>query len=213
MSFLKNSFFISFEGIDGCGKSTQVRLLSEKMNSESVNTLVVREPGGHAISEDIRKILLNNEYFNMSIRTEALLMASSRSQLTKDIIIPALKKRSLIIADRYSDSTLAYQGGGRGIDVKWLISLNKFATYNIEPDLTIYIDVDVEEGLMRRKIKNSDRLESLGYEFQEKVRNQYLKLVKLFPERIVTINGMQSTEEICKEIWEAIMNRINLNER
>ena len=213
MSSFKSSFFISFEGIDGCGKSTQVKLLSKKMKSKSIDTVMVREPGGNTISEDIRKILLNNEFFNMSSRTEALLMAASRSQLTRDIIIPSLEKGSLIIADRYSDSTLAYQGGGRGIDVEWLISLNRFATYNTKPNLTIYLDVEVEEGLRRRKIKNSDRLESLGFEFQEKVRNQYIKLVKLFPERIVSINGMQSTEEICKEIWKIIINRIDLNAR
>ena len=213
MSSFKSSFFISFEGIDGCGKSTQVKLLNKKMKSMSIDSIVVREPGGNAISEDIRGILLNNEFFNMSSRTEALLMAASRSQLTRDIIIPSLSKGSIIIADRYSDSTLAYQGGGRGIDVEWLISLNKFATYNTKPDLTIYLDVEVKEGLRRRKIKNLDRLESLGFEFQEKVRNQYIKLVKLFPERIVSINGMQSNEKICEEIWEIIKNRIDLNAR
>tara|TARA_Y100000817_G_scaffold48944_2_gene34877 strand:- start:22286 stop:22927 length:642 start_codon:yes stop_codon:yes gene_type:complete len=213
MSSFKSSFFISFEGIDGCGKSTQVKLLNKKMKSMSIDSIVVREPGGNTISEDIRGILLNNDFFNMSSRTEALLMAASRSQLTRDIIIPSLSKGSLIIADRYSDSTLAYQGGGRGIDVEWLISLNKFATYNTKPDLTIYLDVEVEEGLRRRKIKNLDRLESLGFEFQEKVRNQYIKLVKLFPERIVSINGMQSNEKICEEIWEIIKNRIDLNAR
>ena len=157
MSSFKSSFFISFEGIDGCGKSTQVKLLNKKMKSMSIDSIVVREPGGNTISEDIRGILLNNDFFNMSSRTEALLMAASRSQLTRDIIIPSLSKGSLIIADRYSDSTLAYQGGGRGIDVEWLISLNKFATYNTKPDLTIYLDVEVEEGLRRRKIKNLDR--------------------------------------------------------
>ena len=213
MSSFKSSFFISFEGIDGCGKSTQVKLLNKKMKSMSIDSIVVREPGGNTISEDIRGILLNNDFFNMSSRTEALLMAASRSQLTRDIIIPSLSKGSLIIADRYSDSTLAYQGGGRGIDVEWLISLNKFATYNNIPNLTIYLDVEVEEGLRRRKIKDLDRLESLGFEFQEKVRNQYIKLVKLFPERIVSINGMQSTEKICEEIWEIIRNRIDLNAR
>ena len=213
MSSFKSSFFISFEGIDGCGKSTQVKLLNKKMKSMSIDSVVVREPGGNTISEDIRGILLNNDFFNMSSRTEALLMAASRSQLTRDIIIPSLSKGSLIIADRYSDSTLAYQGGGRGIDVEWLISLNKFATYNTQPDLTIYLDVEVEEGLRRQKIKNLDRLESLGFEFQEKVRNQYIKLVKLFPERIVSINGMQSNEKICEEIWEIIKNRIDLNAR
>ena len=213
MSSFKSSFFISFEGIDGCGKSTQVKLLNKKMKSMSIDSIVVREPGGNTISEDIRGILLNNDFFNMSSRTEALLMAASRSQLTRDIIIPSLSKGSLIIADRYSDSTLAYQGGGRGIDVEWLISLNKFATYNTQPDLTIYLDVEVGEGLRRRKIKNLDRLESLGFEFQEKVRNQYIKLVKLFPERIVSINGMQSNEKICEEIWEIIKNRIDLNAR
>ena len=132
---LNRSYFISFEGIDGSGKSTQAKLLIERLNSNSIETCFVREPGGTKISEEIRKILLDDRAEEMSSRTEAMLMCASRAQLTKNIIMPELKSGKWVIADRYSDSTLAYQGGGRGIDLDWLVKLNEFATFGTQPCL------------------------------------------------------------------------------
>ena len=132
--------FISFEGIDACGKSTQVKLLLAEMNKNSNCTVLVREPGGSTISEEIRQILLNDKLDDMSFRTEALLMTGSRAQLTNEKIYPTLSIGKNVIADRYSDSTLAYQGGGRGLDIKWLIELNRFATNNLNPDVTFLLD-------------------------------------------------------------------------
>ena len=145
-------FFLSFEGIDACGKSTQVKLLLNQMNKSSNNTILVREPGGSIISERIREILLDKNLHELSERTEALLMTASRSQLTYEKILENLNRGKNVISDRFSDSTLAYQGGGRDIDIEWLVKLNKFATFDLEPDITFLIDVHPEEALKRKDI-------------------------------------------------------------
>jgi len=204
---LNKSYFISFEGIDGSGKSTQARLLIEKLNSKSIETCIVREPGGTKISEEIRKILLDDSAEEMSSRTEAMLMCASRAQLTKNIIIPELKSGKWVIADRYSDSTLAYQGGGRGIDLDWLVRLNDFATFGIQPDVTFYIDVDTDIGLQRRNNISDDRIEKAGLEFQNEIRNKYLEIINNFSNRCVLIDGKLSIKEISNLIWKEIINR------
>lgn len=204
---LNKSYFISFEGIDGSGKSTQAKLLIERLNSNSIETCFVREPGGTKISEEIRNILLDDRAEEMSSRTEALLMCASRAQLTKNIIIPELKSGKWVIADRYSDSTLAYQGGGRGIDLDWLVRLNNFATFGIEPDVTFYIDIDPNIGLQRRKNISADRIESAGLEFQNEIRNKYLEIIDNFSNRCVLVDGKLSIKEISHLVWKEIKNR------
>ena len=204
---LNKSYFISFEGIDGSGKSTQAKLLIEKLNSKSIETCFVREPGGTKISEEIRKILLDDSAEEMSSRTEAMLMCASRAQLTKNIIIPELKSGKWVIADRYSDSTLAYQGGGRGIDLDWLVRLNDFATFGIQPDVTFYIDVDSDIGFQRRRNISGDRIESAGLEFQNEIRNKYLEIIDNFSNRCVLVDGKLSIKEISDLIWKEIKNR------
>ena len=204
---LNKSYFITFEGIDGSGKSTQAKLLIEKLNSNSIETCFVREPGGTKISEEIRNILLDNRTEEMSSRTEAMLMCASRAQLTKNIIIPELKSGKWVIADRYSDSTLAYQGGGRGIDLDWLVRLNDFATFGIQPDVTFYIDVDTDIGLQRRNNIFDDRIEKAGLEFQNEIRNKYLEIINNFSNRCVLIDGKLSIKEISDLIWKEIINR------
>ena len=204
---LIKSYFISFEGIDGCGKSTQAKLLIEKLNSVNIETSFVREPGGTKISEEIRSVLLDTRDEEMSDRTEALLMCASRAQLTKNIIIPELDSGKWVIADRYSDSTLAYQGGGRGLDLDWLIKLNNFATFGIAPDITFYIDVDVETGYRRRKKISSDRIESAGSEFQKEIRNKYFEIIDKFNERCINIDGNLSVDEISNTIWKETKRR------
>ena len=204
---LNKSYFISFEGIDGSGKSTQAKLLIERLNSNSIETCFVREPGGTKISEEIRNILLDDRAEEISSRTEALLMCASRAQLTKNIITPELKAGKWVIADRYSDSTLAYQGGGRGIDLDWLVRLNNFATFGIEPDVTFYIDVDPNIGLQRRKNISADRIESAGLEFQNEIRNKYLEIIDNFSNRCVLVDGKLSIKEISHLVWKEIKNR------
>ena len=201
--------FISFEGIDGCGKSTQVKLLLDRLSSEGYETKLVREPGGTDISEKIRKILLNKNNNKMSSRAEALLMTASRAQLTKEEIIPALNDGVCVIADRFKDSTLAYQGGGRGLDHDLLVGLNDFATYDIDPDLTIFLDISSKNAFSRSNTQNADRIESAGLEFQEKVREEYLKIAKRFDDRFLTIDGQDSISLIHSTIWENTINCIN----
>ena len=198
--------FITFEGIDGCGKSTQVKKLVEFFNKTKKTAIFVREPGGTQISEEIREILLNRHLEDISDRTEALLMTGSRSQLTHEIIIPNLNKGLHVVADRYSDSTLAYQGGGRQIDIEWLIRLNKFATYDIEPNVTFYIDVLPEEAL-KRKNQEKDRIEMAGIELQSRVRDAYLEIAKRFQSRYLIIDGHDSIDNIHDIIISHIKQR------
>lgn len=209
MSTSNKGAFISFEGIDGCGKSTQVKLLLEKLDKEDIACSLIREPGGTQVSEEIRSVLLKTRTENMSSRAEALLMTASRAQLTKEKIKPALEDGICIIADRFKDSTLAYQGGGRGINIEYLIELNNFATYDLDPDLTILIDISSVEAKNRSVVSDPDRIESVGLEFQEEVRNLYLDLADRFPERFLKIDGNESIEVIHGRIWEKTINCIN----
>jgi len=205
MSISKGKF-ISFEGIDACGKSTQVKLLLKEMNTSSNKTILVREPGGSTISEEIRDILLNSKLNEMSDRTEALLMTGSRAQLTYEKIISNLDEGKNVIADRYSDSTLAYQGGGRGLDIEWLIKLNQFATYNLSPDVTFLIDLHPEEAIKRKDIEN-DRIEKAGIDLQINVRNTYLEIAKRFDDRIVVLDGHNQVNIIHQKIVKELSRR------
>ena len=198
--------FISFEGIDACGKSTQVKLLLKEMNTSSNKTILVREPGGSTISEEIRDILLNSKLNEMSDRTEELLMTVSRAQLTYEKIISNLDEGKNVIADRYSDSTLAYQGGGRGLDIEWLIKLNQFATYNLSPDVTFLIDLHPEEAIKRKDIEN-DRIEKAGIDLQINVRNAYLEIAKRFDDRIVVLDGHNQVNIIHQKIVKELSRR------
>ena len=204
MSTSTKNIFISFEGIDGCGKSTQVDLLINKLNELKIPSLLVREPGGSKIAEDIRSILLDNANSLMSNETEALLMTASRAQLTREVILPKLNEGYVVIADRFQDSTIAYQGGGRGLDISFLKILNLFATNNLIPNLTFYIDISANEGLRRTAMNEFDRIENAGENFQVNVRNEYLKLVKMEPQRVFLVDGTKTISDIHKEIWSKI---------
>jgi dTMP kinase len=207
MSISNKSLFISFEGIDACGKSTQVKMLMKRFELDGIDSLLVREPGGTQISEEIRSVLLRVRNENMSERTEALLMTASRAQLTHDVIIPSLESGLIVIADRFKDSTLAYQGGGRGLDVNYLLQLNDFATFELDPEMTFFIDISADEGEKRLNSKNPDRIEGAGKIFQEKVREQYLKLARIHSDRFIVLDGKNSPEEIHQIIWSEISKR------
>ena len=204
MSTSTKNIFISFEGIDGCGKSTQVELLIKKLNSLKIRSLLVREPGGSKIAENIRSILLDNANRLMSNETEALLMTASRAQLTREVIIPKLNEGFVVVADRFQDSTIAYQGGGRGLDISFLEMLNLFATNHIIPNMTFYIDISAKEGLKRTISNEFDRIENAGEAFQVRVRNEYLKLTKKEPQRVFLVDGTKTVTEIHEEIWSKI---------
>ncbi|NHZ86016.1 MAG: dTMP kinase [Planctomycetia bacterium] len=207
MSTFSKGKFITFEGIDGCGKSTQVKMLVENLEQLNMDVITIREPGGTRISESIRDILLYRDTHELDERTESLLMTASRAQLTKEKILPALNNGTWVIADRYADSTLAYQGGGRKIDVEWLVKLNKFATFDTEPDLTFFIDISPDEGIRRQKTKQ-DRIEQAGIDFQKRTRERYLKLAERYSNRIIIINGQEDINTIHNNIWKEFEQRM-----
>ena len=206
MSSSNNAKFITFEGIDGCGKSTQAKLLLEFLNKSGVETILVREPGGTNISESIREILLHSSSGQMGDRTEALLMTASRAQLTQDVIIPNMDQGKFVIADRYSDSTLAYQGGGRNLDIEWLIELNNYATFTLLPDITFFVDIRSDEAL-RRLDSNKDRIEGEGIEFQTRVRKTYHELAERFNDRYVILDGYSEIGDIHQNVLNEMIKR------
>ena len=206
MSSSNSAKFITFEGIDGCGKSTQAKLLLEYMNKSGVETILVREPGGTNISESIREILLHSSSTQMGDRTESLLMTASRAQLTQEVIIPNMDQGKFVIADRYSDSTLAYQGGGRNLDIEWLIELNNYATFTLLPDITFFVDIRSEEAL-RRLDSNKDRIEGEGIEFQARVRKTYHELAERFNDRYIILDGYGEIDDIHQKVLNEMIRR------
>jgi len=206
MSTSDKARFISFEGIDGSGKTTQATLLLDKLIQNGKQGILVREPGGTPVSEAIRHVLLTKGNRQMVARTEALLMTASRSQLTKEVILPNLEQNRWVIADRYADSTLAYQGGGRELNLDWLQDLNKFATYDLEPNVTFVIDILPKEAL-RRRGQTEDRIEEEGITFQKQVRRTYLELAQQYSDRIIVIDGHMDREIIQDNIWDEIKRR------
>ena len=211
MSTSDKARFISFEGIDGSGKTTQATLLLDKLIQKGKQGILVREPGGTPISEAIRHVLLTKGNRQMVARTEALLMTASRSQLTKEVILPNLEQNRWVIADRYADSTLAYQGGGRELNLDWLQDLNKFATYDLEPNVTFVIDILPKEAL-RRRGQTEDRIEEEGIAFQKRVRRTYLELAQQYSDRIIVIDGHMDREIIQDNIWDEINRRYFLTQ-
>ena len=198
--------FISFEGVDGCGKSTQVKLLKDKIASEGIKVELVREPGGLKISEEIRKILLNPDNSSMNYETEALLMTASRAQLTEEVIKPLLAKGFFVLADRFSDSTLAYQGGGRKLNIDILKKINSFATKNLVPDITFLIDIKPEDAVLRSGVSSPDRIEGAGVDLQKDVQKTYISLAKEFSNRFIVLDGYDSISSIHSIIWDKIIN-------
>ncbi len=194
--------FITFEGIEGSGKSTQVRKLVAALQQQGLPYLTTREPGGTVISEAIRSILLNPDYAEMKPETELLLYCASRVQHTGELIIPALQEGKIVICDRYFDSTYAYQGAARALDENLIDTLTMFATYGRIPDITFLIDLPVEIGLSRIQERTLDRLEKEDRAFHERVRKQFLSIANKCPSRYYVLNG--SDEPDC--IHEKIMS-------
>lgn len=192
--------FIAFEGLDGCGKSTQLNLLFNYLKSLNKKVIKVREPGGTEVGETIRSILLNRD-IDINERAELLLFLSSRAQLVEEIIKPAIKSGYYVLADRFADSSVAYQGGGRNLGMETVDLLNRFATDNVYPDLVFFIDISVDLALKRLNLKNKDRLEKEGRDFLEKVRNSYMEIAKT-KSNFIIINGERDVNEIFSEIKE-----------
>ena len=201
--------FITFEGIDGCGKSTQALRLERRLQEEGNAPLLLREPGGTPISEDIRKVLLNPDNLSMAPENEALLLAASRSQLLKEVIIPNLAKETIVLCDRYIDSTLAYQGFGRDLPQEWLRQINRLAFELAIPDKTFLFDLPVDVALSRLGDRQRDRIESTGVDFLEKVRTGFLTLAEQESDRYIILDGQNQTEELEKEISSQVLKIIS----
>lgn len=190
--------FISLEGIDGCGKTTLKENLLGRLG-QKYPVIGIREPGGTVISEKIRDMLLDVRNDGIIGKTEALLYAAARSQLVEEVIRPALTEGKIIIADRYMDSTIAYQGYGRGLDLTFLEDLNRICTGGLKPDLTLLLDIDPREGQKRRQKEIPDRLEQEGLEFQTRIRDGYLELWNREPERIKRLDARHNPQELLAE--------------
>ena len=203
--------FITLEGPEGSGKTTAVEAAVKELEARGYQIVRTREPGGTPIAEQIRNVILDKENTKMDPRTEALLYAASRRQHLVEKVWPALKEGKIVICDRYLDSSLAYQGGARGLGVENILNVNMFATENTFPDLTLLFDITPEEGLKRIAANASrevNRLDLEKLEFHHKVRNTFLELAKKYPERYVIIDASKSREEVAKATLDAILSRL-----
>ncbi|MFH0735964.1 MAG: dTMP kinase [bacterium] len=198
--------FITFEGLDFCGKSTQVKLLIEYLEKKGNKVCLLREPGGTAISEKIRDILLDKKNYEMCIESELLLFYASRAQLIKEKILPELAAGNIVISDRFHDSSTAYQGYGRGLSVQFIDKLNEFVVNNSSPNITFFIDLPInviEKRKLNCKKEDLDRIESSELEFWQRVRIGYHQIAKK-ESRFCIIDGTKSIEEIHLSIIDAI---------
>ena len=203
--------FITFEGIDKSGKTTQSQILIKKLEDNGFTVLFLREPGGTKISEKIRDLLLDNNNNEMFPSTEYLIYSASRTQLVNEVIIPALKDKKVVVCDRYYDSSVAYQGYGRGIDLQIIKTLNNFAA-PVCPDITFFIDIDIEESNRRtaRMNEEKDRLESSGDTFYNKVRKGFLSVATAEPQRFIVLDGKESKEALSDQIWKNVSNKLGI---
>ena len=194
---MNRGIFITMEGPDGSGKSTQIELLKQYLEGAGYDVLITREPGGNRISEAIRGIILNSEYTEMSPVTEMMLYASARAQLIAEVIGPAIESGKAVISDRFVDSSLVYQGMARGLGVETVYEINKVAIGEYMPQLTIMLDLPAEVGISRKKDqKELDRMELESLEFHKKVAAGYREMAQRFPERIKSIDATLPIEEI-----------------
>ncbi|MEW6418187.1 MAG: dTMP kinase [Nitrospirota bacterium] len=202
--------FISFEGIEGTGKTIQSRLLYEYLTKKGYEVTLTGEPGGTRIGLKIRDMLLSIENKGMTPLAELLLYNASRAQHIQEVILPVMNKGAIIITDRFTDSTVAYQGYGRGIDLSIINSLKRMVAADLQPDITILLDLDVEVGLRRnRGINKMDRLELEDVEFHKRVRSGYLEIATKEPERIKLVDASVSIEEIHNKIVNIVMDFLN----
>jgi dTMP kinase len=200
--------FVSFEGPDGSGKSTHIRMLADELAAQGFNVKVTREPGGCRISEKIRDIVLNREYAEMSPMAEALLYAASRAQHVAEVIRPALDRGEIVITDRYVDSSIAYQGCGRGLGEDLVAQINAPATGGLLPDLTFFLSVDTKETERRMSDREHDRLEMAGEGFHGSVYDAFKRIAGRNPERFVTIDATRPKQQVHRAVMEAVSVRL-----
>lgn len=205
--------FITFEGLDGSGKTTAIKKVIQLLNDhiDKKNIVYTREPGGSQISENIREVILGNGSDGMDKKTEALLYAASRRQHLVEKILPALKEGKIVLCDRFVDSSIAYQGAGRGIDIQVIKNINEFVTEGLKPDLTFYFDLTPEEGLKRIKDNRqneTNRLDQEQLSFYYKVRSGYQQIIKNDPKRFILIDASKSVDEIVEDVISMLLMQI-----
>jgi dTMP kinase len=208
--------FITFEGIEGCGKTTQIKLLAQRLEKLGYQVTVTREPGGSPVADKIRNILLDSDNGAMVPMTELLLYAAARAQHVSEVVAPALQSGRLVLCDRFTDATIAYQGCGRGLDRKVIDELNRLATAGVGPDITLLLDCPAETGLERAfsRINGSsgareERFELESLQFHRRVRKGYLDLAGDEPERFIIIDADRNIVEIEDEIADALLARLD----
>ncbi len=204
--------FLTFEGLDSSGKSTQAQLLVDRLNTLGNKTLLLREPGGTPLSEHLRTLLLDRQHLAITPMSEFLMFSASRAQLVESVIRPALAEGAIVICDRFYDSSTTYQGWGRGLPLDEIKRINRVATDGLMPDRTIILDIPIEE-ILSRKITagyGNDRIENAGSTFYQKVRDGYHAIAQEEPTRIVLMNGLRPIEEIHKEIWRLIQHLMEM---
>lgn len=207
---MSKALFITFEGCDGCGKTTAINLVDKKLTEAGIDHILTREPGGSKIAEQIRQIILDKDNVEEDPRTEALLYAASRRQHLVEIILPALKAGKVVICDRYLDSSLSYQGYARGLGIENVMSINAFAIDNTFPDLTFFLDLSPEEGIARiqSRQREKDRLDNEKLTFHKKVYEGYQIVNERFKDRIVKIDASQDRETIASQIADCILKKL-----
>jgi dTMP kinase len=198
------SLFITLEGPDGSGKTTQARLLVRHLERRGLTVLCLREPGGTPVGEQIREVVLSKNNPSIRHETEALLFSAARAQIVAELIRPALERGEIVLCDRYADSTFAYQGYGLGLDLDALRTITRFATRGLVPDITFYIDVPVEAGIARKRRGETNRLDVKEIEYHERVRTGYLEMAHAEPERWIIVDGTLPVDEVQSQVRERL---------
>jgi dTMP kinase len=204
-------FFITFEGIDFCGKSVQTQRLVEQLETQGYSVLAIRDPGTTRVSESIRAILLNVTNQNLCPATELLLFAAARAQMVSETILPALTQGKIVVCDRFYDSTTAYQGFGRELELTMVTSINHFVTQGKKPDLTFVLDISPAIALERQKLldRKLDRMEAELMPFKSRVREGFLKIAAQEPERVKVLDGTETVEIIARRVWNFVHSKIS----
>ncbi len=207
---MTEGFFVTLEGIEGSGKSSLAHLLAERLEEHGLATELLREPGSTAIGDRIRQILLSREHESMTPETEALLYAAARAQMVTEKVRPWLEAGKSVVCDRYVDSSLAYQAFGRGLPRQVIVEMNEWATGGLQPDMTILLDLPVDEGLARATKTACDRMEAQSVEFHERVRRGYLVLAAENPDRILVFDALLPLEALADTVSSAVIKRMRV---
>jgi dTMP kinase len=211
---MDRGIFITFEGIDGSGKTTQARLLAERLRQCGRDVVEAVEPGGTEIGRQVRAIVLDGRHTGMTPRAELLLYFASRAQNVAEVIRPALEAGKIVVCDRFTDSTLVYQGYGRGLGADVVLTLDRIACQGLQPDITVFVDIDLDESLSRARGRNlstsssETRFEDLAREFHQKVRDAYLEVAAREAHRFLIIDGAATVDEVAGRVWREVAPRV-----